>query len=119
MRGSRRLGAGLVSLRPAPEASKEPAAEQPASVDPVIVISMSAETAAEAVEPPAPESSAKPVKKPRAKKATPEVAEAPAEEALAKPAKKPRGKKTVEPAPEAVAETPKPAKKSRAKKTKE
>ena len=78
----------------APEASQEPATEEPASVDPVIVIAMSAETAAQAVETPAPESPAK-------------------------PAKKPRAKKNVEPAPEAVAETPKPAKKPRAKKTKE
>ena len=103
----------------APEASQEPATEEPASVEPVIVVAMSAETAAQAVETPAPESSAKPAKKPRAKKAAPEVAEAPSDEAPAKPAKKPRAKKNVEPAPEAVAEMPKPAKKPRAKKTKE
>lgn len=103
----------------ASEASQEPATEEPASVEPVIVVAMSAETAAQAVEIPAPESSAKPAKKPRAKKAAPEVAEAPSDEAPAKPAKKPRAKKNVEPAPEAVAETPKPSKKPRAKKTKE
>ena len=104
---------------PAEPAAAEPVPAEPASVDPVIVIAMSAETAAQAVETPAPESPAKPAKKPRAKKAAPEVAEAPSDEAPAKPAKKPRAKKNVEPAPEAVAETPKPAKKPRAKKTKE
>ena len=103
----------------APEASQEPATEEPASVEPVIVVAMSAETAAQAVETLAPESSAKPAKKPRAKKAAPEVAEAPSDEAPAKPAKKPRAKKNVKSEPEAVAETPKPPKKPRAKKTKE
>ena len=56
----------------------------------------------------------KPAKKPRAEKAAEPAPEATAEPA--KPAKKPRAEKAAEPAPEATAEPAKPAKKTRAKK---